>query len=236
MKSTFTGFCALGLLALSTVGAAFAEDAKPKSEVTLGSDADKMSYAIGVQLGTRFQSDGISGENINIEMLANGIKDVLAGKEPALDQQGIMDAMMTLQKIVTEGMEAKSSANKTESEAFLATNKEKEGVKVTASGLQYEVIKEGEGANPSPTSQVKVHYKGTLINGTTFDSSYDRGEPATFGLNQVIPGWTEGLQLMKPGAHYRFVIPSDLAYGAQGQGPIPPSSTLVFEVELLEVL
>jgi FKBP-type peptidyl-prolyl cis-trans isomerase FkpA len=135
----------------------------------------------------------------------------------------------------TAKMEEESAAAIEAGLAYLAENAQKEGVTVTESGLQYEVIEAGEGASPQATDTVTVHYKGTLIDGTEFDSSYGRGEPTSFPLNRVISGWTEGLQLMQEGAKYRFVIPSELAYGARGQGAITPNSTLIFEVELLEV-
>lgn len=231
--------CLFSVLTMLSAGFAQAQD-EPNQEsdaVAYTTDSEKMSYAIGAQLGTRFKSDGITLDHIDVNILAKGISDVLGNKDLALDNAGIAEAMMALQQVVSQGMLQAASTNKEKGVKFLEENKSKEGVQVTASGLQYIVIKEGEGDAPSATSTVKVNYEGKLLDGTTFDSSYERGTPAEFGLNQVIAGWTEGLQLMKPGAQFRFFIPSELAYGDRGmQGAIPPNSTLIFEVELLEVL
>jgi FKBP-type peptidyl-prolyl cis-trans isomerase len=196
-----------------------------------------ISYVLGEQTGKSMKSTPIK---LNEELFKHGFSDVIEAKEPALSEDEIMAVMQSAEtrlQAEQQKMQAEAGAKNTaEGTAFLAENGKREGVKTTVSGLQYEVITEGEGTAPKPEDTVKVHYKGTLIDGTEFDSSYSRGEPAEFQLNQVIPGWTEGLQLMKPGAKYKFAIPSAIAYGARAMGDkIGPNSTLVFEVELLEV-
>ena len=193
---------------------------------------DKFSYAIGLGIGQNLLSMGAQG--INVEDFAQAISDVLNRKETAISHN---EAREIVNKYFEE-LEAKMNAENIEKgKAFLAENAKKEGVVSLPSGLQYQVIKEGEGKKPSATDRVKCHYEGTLIDGTLFDSSIKRGQPAVFGLNQVIKGWTEGLQLMGEGAKYRFYIPSELGYGAQQAGEmIPPYSTLIFDVELIEVL
>lgn len=193
---------------------------------------DKFSYAIGLGIGQNLLSMGAQG--INVEDFAQAISDVLNRKETAISHN---EAREIVNKYFEE-LEAKMNAENIEKgKAFLVENAKKEGVVTLPSGLQYQVIKEGEGKKPSATDRVKCHYEGTLIDGTLFDSSIKRGQPAVFGLNQVIKGWTEGLQLMGEGAKYRFFIPSQLGYGAQQAGEmIPPYSTLIFDVELIEVL
>jgi FKBP-type peptidyl-prolyl cis-trans isomerase len=166
--------------------------------------------------------------------------DAQSGTDTLLTQDEMMTALQTFQTTMMERQQAKAereaSENITAGEAFLAENASKEGVMVTESGLQYKVITEGSGPKPQATDQVTVHYRGTLLDGTEFDSSYSRGEPATFGLNQVIPGWTEGVQLMNVGSKYEFYIPANLAYGERGAGAsIGPNSTLIFEVELISI-
>jgi FKBP-type peptidyl-prolyl cis-trans isomerase FkpA/FKBP-type peptidyl-prolyl cis-trans isomerase FklB len=169
-----------------------------------------------------------------------GLRATYAGEETLLTRE---EALAERQKFIEQRQQRleqeraeEATVNREEGEAFLAQNAQNDDVMVTESGLQYRVIEEGEGDRPSATDRVTVHYRGTLINGVEFDSSYARGEPATFGLNQVIPGWTEGLQLMREGGKYEFFIPSDLAYGEQGRpGPIGPNATLIFEVELIEI-
>ena len=193
---------------------------------------DKVSYALGLSIGNNFQNSGIN--NLQVEDFVKGLNDVLSGAQPEIGydeaKQVINDYFMNLQK---ERLEL----NKKAGEEFLNINKGKAGVVTLPSGLQYQVLKQGEGAKPTASDKVKCHYHGTLINGTVFDSSVERGEPAVFGVNQVIPGWVEALQLMSEGAKWKLYIPSDLGYGARGAGEmIPPHSTLVFEVELLEVL
>lgn len=173
-------------------------------------------------------------KGLSVEDLAQAISDTFEGKQLKFTPQ---EANQIIQGFLQAKSEEQYGANKEAGEKFLADNAKKDEVTVTASGLQYEVLSEGDGAKPSGTDQVTVHYHGTLTNGTVFDSSVERGQPATFGLNQVIKGWTEGLQLMSKGAKYRFYIPQDLAYGATPHpgGPIEPYMTLVFDVELLDI-
>lgn len=199
---------------------------------------DKLSYALGIGIGS--QLAGMGAKELNIDDFAQAIKDVISGSQLKVDN---VEAQTLVQNFFQE-QEAKQQAAaaeagkaaKAEGEAFLAENGKKEGIVTLPSGLQYQVLKEGNGKKPSATDQVVCHYEGTLIDGTVFDSSYQSNQPATFGLNQVIPGWTEGVQLMQEGAKYRFFIPYKLAYGERGAGAqIPPFATLVFDVELIEV-
>ncbi|WP_449030666.1 FKBP-type peptidyl-prolyl cis-trans isomerase [Prevotella melaninogenica] len=199
---------------------------------------DKLSYALGIGIGS--QLAGMGAKELNIDDFAQAIKDVISGSELKVDNA---EAQTLVQNFFQE-QEAKQQAAAAEAgkvakaagEAFLAENGKKEGVVTLPSGLQYQVLKEGDGKKPSATDQVVCHYEGTLIDGTVFDSSYKRNQPATFGLNQVIAGWTEGVQLMQEGAKYRFFIPYNLAYGERGAGAqIPPFAALVFDVELIEV-
>ena len=193
---------------------------------------DKLSYAWGLAMGQQLLGMGV--KNLNVDDYMAAVKAVLEGAEPALP----LEEAQTLINEYLQNLEAEATkAAKEAGEKFLADNKTREGVKVTASGLQYVVEKEGEGAQPTAEDEVTVHYTGRLLNGQVFDSSVQRGEPATFPLNRVIPGWTEGVQLMKEGAKYTFFIPSDPAYGPQGiPNAIPPHSTLIFEVELIKVI
>ena len=199
---------------------------------------DKLSYALGIGIGTQLR--GMGATNLNIDDFAQAIKDAIAGKKLKVDNkeaQTLVNNFFAEQQARKEAAAAEAGrAAKAVGEDFLAENAKKDNIVVLPSGLQYEVIREGNGKKPSATSKVKCHYEGTLIDGTKFDSSYDRGEPATFGLNQVIAGWTEGLQLMSEGAKYRFLIPYNLGYGERGAGAsIPPYAALVFDVELIEV-
>ena len=200
---------------------------------------DKNSYALGMSIAHNMLSSGI--KEVDFEDFTAGIKAVLTGEEPAVSFQ---EAGKLLDKYFADieaeqkaEKEAMGAAMREEGEAFLKMNASAEGVVTLPSGLQYKVLKEGTGKKPSASSQVRCHYEGTLLNGVKFDSSYDRGEPAVFGLNQVIRGWTEGVQLMAEGAKYVFYIPYDLAYGEHGApGAIPPYAALKFIVELVEVL
>jgi FKBP-type peptidyl-prolyl cis-trans isomerase len=198
---------------------------------------DRASYVIGYNLGRTLKQNDVDA---NSDLIVKGLRDGLAGANGMLTDAEMQSTMQEFQKQVQTQQEAKQKVigekNKTEGEAFLAKNKARAGVKTTASGLQYEVEKEGTGPTPKPTDTVTVNYKGTLMDGSTFDSSYDRGQPATFVLNQVIPGWTEGVQLMKVGSKYKFYIPAALGYGDKGAGnTIGPNSPLIFEVELLSI-
>ena len=193
---------------------------------------DKFSYSIGLGIGQNLR--GMGTNDLNVEDFAQAVKDVLTGATPAIshtEARQIVDEYF-------EKLEARINAENIEKgKTFLEENKKNPNVKILPSGLQYEVIREGNGKHPKATDQVRCHYEGTLIDGTLFDSSVRRGQPAVFGVNQVIKGWVEALQLMSEGAKWKLYIPSELAYGAAGAGEmIPPHSTLIFEVELLEVL
>lgn len=203
----------------------------------LESETQKFSYALGVDIGRSLE--GIR-DDIDLAAMQQGLADVqtknkLAFTDAELEKIKVA-AVQTLRAKKMKEMAAKAATASTAGTKFLADNAKKAGVKTTASGLQYEVIKEGTGAHPKATDVVTVHYKGTLVDGTTFDSSYDRGEPISFPLNRVIPGWTEGVQLMTVGSKYKLYIPGSLGYGEQGSPPkIGPNETLVFEVELLGI-
>ena len=193
---------------------------------------DKLSYAWGLAMGQQLRGMGV--KDLNVEDYVAAVKAVFEGTESAIPFE---EAQTLINEYLQNLEEEMTKAAREAGEKFLEENKKNEGVKVTASGLQYVVEKEGEGAQPTATDEVTVHYTGKLLNGQVFDSSVQRGEPATFPLNRVIPGWTEGVQLMKEGAKYTFFIPSDLAYGPQGiPNAIPPHSTLIFEVELIKVI
>ena len=198
---------------------------------------DKVSYALGIGIGRQLSQMGAA--DLNIDDFAQAIKDVIAGdlKLGDAEAQQIVQEFFAKQEEKQKAEAAeKGKAAKQDGEKFLAENGKKEGVITTASGLQYQVLREGNGQSPKATDTVECHYEGTLIDGTKFDSSYDRGQTATLPLNQVIAGWTEGLQLMKEGGKYRFFIPYELGYGERGAGAsIPPFSTLVFDVELVSV-
>jgi len=200
---------------------------------------DSASYAFGLAMASNLKSGGL--ESLNYDLLTKGLKDAFnKDAKPLMTEQASQSAINNLFESLSKVREAKERVKFEptikEGETFLAQNKTKPGIKTTASGLQYEVITEGTGTQPKGTDKVTVHYKGTLLNGFEFDSSYKRNEPTSFGLNQVIPGWTEGVALMKEGGKYRFFIPYKLAYGARGAGQdIPPYSTLIFEVELIKV-
>ena len=197
----------------------------------------KASYSIGLELGTSLKKGNM---DVNADTLFKGLKDGLSGAKPLLTEEQVKETMSALQKEMTEKQAAASKEagekNAAAGEKFLTENKKKDGVKTTASGLQYKVLKDGTGAPPKETDTVVTNYKGTLLDGTEFDSSYKRGEPATFPVNRVIKGWTEALQLMKPGSKYQLFVPSALAYGERAVGKdIGPNSTLIFEVELLSI-
>jgi len=197
---------------------------------------DKLSYAIGIDMGTSLKKNAV---DVDPDIVYKGIKDALSGGTRLMTDQEIKDTIQTAQKELMakqqEKMKALAEKNKKEGEEFLAGNKMKPGVKTLPSGLQYKVITEGNGKMPKATDTVTVNYKGTLIDGTEFDSSYKRNEPATFPVNGVIKGWTEALQLMKEGSKWELFVPANLAYGERGGGPIGPNAVLIFEVELLSI-
>jgi FKBP-type peptidyl-prolyl cis-trans isomerase FklB len=205
-----------------------------QENLVLKNQKDKISYIIGMDIGTNLKKQSI---DIDSNILAKGVKDALAGTKPLLTEQEIQETMMAFQKDMMAKQEEIGKKNKKEGEAFLAENKKKEGVKTLPSGLQYKVIKAGTGKKPKLSDTVTAHYRGTLIDGTEFDSSYKRGQPATFPVSGgMIPGWTEALQLMEEGAKWQLFIPSNLAYGEKGAGrDIGPNATLIFEIELVSI-
>ncbi len=203
----------------------------------LKNEKDKISYSMGVDIGKRLKQQSI---DFDPDLFAKGLKDVYSGGEVLLTDQEIKETLTAFQKtLIAKQAEARKhmgEKNKQEGDAFLAENKQKEGVTTLPSGLQYTVIEAGTGKTPKATDTVVTNYRGTLINGTEFDSSYKRGKPATFPVNGVIKGWTEALQLMKEGAKWKLFIPSDLAYGERGAGnTIGPNATLIFDIELISV-
>ena len=200
---------------------------------------DKISYALGLSMGNNFQASGI--KEINVQDFADGVAAVFYGSEPKMSydeaKNVIREYFTAMEQRQQEEAKKMGEANEKAGQEFLAENGKRAEVKTTPSGLQYEVLTEGDGPQPSAQDQVEVHYTGKLIDGTVFDSSVDRGVPATFGVTQVIPGWVEALQLMKAGSKWRLFIPSNLAYGPQGAGGvIGPNATLIFDVELLKVI
>jgi len=213
---------------LSLAGSVFGQD----KSTPLKDSKDKVSYSIGLNIGFNLKKQNVS---INPDTFVLGLKDALAGKPQMTDEQ-VKETMTAFEKEMIDKQKAAGVKNGADGEKFLAENKKKEGVKATASGLQYKVVKEGTGAQPKEKDTVMANYRGTLIDGTEFDSSYKRGQPATFPVSGVIKGWTEALQMMKVGSKYQLFIPAKLAYGERAIGPdIGPNSTLIFEVELLDV-
>lgn len=211
----------------------FAADKNPDMKTL----KEKVSYGIGLSIGKDFQRQNI---DVDLDILKRGIQDGLTGAKPLLTDQQLKETMQSFQKEMKakhqQRAKVEGEKNKKEGEAFLKANAKKEGVKTLPSGLQYKILKKGTGSTPKPTDTVTVNYRGTLLDGTVFDSTYKRGKPATFRVNGVIPGWTEALQHMKEGAKWRLFIPSNLAYGERGAGPvIGPNAVLIFDVELLKV-
>ena len=204
-----------------------------KETMTITTDTDKASYGIGQQIGKGLQSQGVE---VNVDVLAESIRDVIENKPSRLNDNEIQEALGKMQEKMQMKLAKEAEENKAVGTKFLAANKKKPGVKETKSGLQYKVIKNGNGESPNDDSKVKVHYRGTLTNGTEFDSSYKRNEPAVFPVGGVISGWTEALKMMKPGGKWELTIPSELAYGSRGRPGIPANSVLNFTVELLEVV
>ncbi len=225
-------------LAAILLGACTDQAAGQKGQVVaLKSNIDSVSYGLGTDIGHNMKMSGL--DSLNVQALAMGITDGIDSTEKITSEQVksmVQAYMVEAQKKVMARQQAEGESRMRVGEEWLTANGKKPGVQTTPTGLQYEVITQGTGPKPTATDQATVHYRGTLLDGKQFDSSYDRGEPATFGVGQVIPGWTEALQLMNSGSKYKLYIPQNLGYGAQGAGQdIPPYSVLVFEVELLSI-
>lgn len=227
MKTLLTSASLVALLAATPLALA----AAPETE------DEKLGYSLGVTLGQSIKQDV---EDLDIDAFTQAIRDVFDEGELAMDEEQMAEALMTFQQQAMAARETENeqqaAANRAEGQAYLEENAEQEDVTVTDSGLQYRELASGDGATPDADDTVEVHYEGTLIDGTVFDSSYQRGEPVSFQVGQVIEGWQEALQLMSVGDTWEVVIPADLAYGAQGQGPIGPYETLIFKVELLDIV
>ena len=222
MKYTWSWVALLGLLAVGAQ-AADADALKDSNQ--------KFSYGLGMSLGANLKRSGVDPAQVDFGLLEKGMKDAAGGKTMLTE----MEARGAIMAFQTEARKKLAEKNKKEAEEFLAANKSKPGVVTAASGLQYKILTEGQGESPKATDNVTVHYKGTLLDGTEFDNSYKRNQPASFGVGQVIKGWTEALQLMKPGAKWQLFVPPDLAYGEAGRPGIPPNALLTFEVELISV-
>lgn len=221
---------------LTTASLAALMGAAPLAIGAPESDEEKLGYSLGVTLGQSIQQDV---ESLDVDAFTQAIQDVFAGDDLELSDEEMAETLMTFQQQAAaarqEEAAAAAEASRAEGEAYLAENAERDGVETTDSGLQYRELASGEGASPGAQDSVEVHYEGTLIDGTVFDSSYERGEPVSFRVDQVIEGWQEALQLMSVGDTWEITIPHELAYGAQGQGPIGPYETLTFKVELLGI-
>ncbi|WP_145191650.1 FKBP-type peptidyl-prolyl cis-trans isomerase [Pseudomonas sp. URMO17WK12:I11] len=204
------------------------------SELNLSTDETRVSYGIGRQLGGQLRDNPPPG--VSLEAILAGLTDAFNGADSRVSEADLSASFKVIRDVMQAEAAAKAEAAAASGKQFLADNAKRDGITTLASGLQYEVLSAGEGAKPSRDSNVRTHYHGTLIDGTVFDSSYERGQPAEFPVGGVIAGWTEALQLMNAGSKWRLYVPSELAYGAQGVGSIPPHSVLVFDVELLDVL
>ncbi|EST16915.1 MULTISPECIES: FKBP-type peptidyl-prolyl cis-trans isomerase [Pseudomonas] len=204
------------------------------SEINLSTDETRVSYGIGRQLGGQLRDNPPPG--VSLEAIVAGLTDAFNGADSRVSEADLSASFQVIREVMQAQAAAKAEAAAAAGKQFLADNAKRDGIVTLDSGLQYEALSTGEGAKPSREDQVRVHYHGTLIDGTVFDSSYDRGQPAEFPVGGVIAGWTEALQLMSAGSKWRLYVPSELAYGAQGVGSIPPHSVLVFDVELLDVL
>lgn len=238
MKTVFKPAAALcAVLSLAACEQPASNSDSAEADVALETPLQRLSYGVALGLGRNMANDGMQ---VDVDAFAAGLSDAVTGSPQRLSDEDIQAEMVAFQQRMNADREEKSramaEANAQASSAFLLENGVREGVTTTESGLQYEVIEQGDGATPGPDDSVEVHYRGTLIDGTEFDSSYARGESVTFGVGQVIAGWTEALQLMQVGSKYKLFIPSELAYGAGGAGDrIGPNSALIFEVELLDV-
>ena len=207
--------------------------AKEPSTTVLATDVERISYIIGLRMGEGFKKSKLE---LDVKTFVAAIEDVLKDRQPAMTEEEMMATEKMFQEKMMQEQQAETANNLEAAKTFLAENGKKEGVITTESGLQYIEVKPGQGEKPAATSKVRVHYKGSLLDGTEFDSSYKRGEPAEFQVDQVIPGWQEALQLMQVGAQYKLFIPPDLGYGDQGNPRIPGNSLLLFDVELVEIV
>jgi len=236
MKRTLLAL-SISLMMIGTVSLCTTDAVSASKSASRWSESQKMSYIFGTRIGDVSKSNKVA---IDSKLMVKGLNDSINGGDLALTKHEITRTMKAFQKKMMAGrksnMQSKGKDNAMEGRKFLEANKKKKGVVTTASGLQYKVIKEGTGEKPGASDKVRVHYRGTLIDGTEFDSSYKRNKPAEFGLRQVIKGWTEGLQLMKVGAKYELYLPANLAYGHNGPPSIGPDKTLIFEVELLDIV
>lgn len=229
----------VALLLAGPAAVSFAQDEKPANEpVKLETEEQKLSYAFGMQIASALKAQNTE---IDLDIFIQAVRDAMSGGETAMTENEVRELLMRIQQEQAQAaqaqMQAAAEENLAKAKAFLDANAKEEGVVVLDSGLQYKIIKEGTGRTPGPQDEVKTHYTGTLIDGSEFDSSFKRGEPARFPVHRVIPGWTEALQLMKEGAKWRLWVPPDLAYGPRQTGPnIPPNSALIFDIELIEVI
>lgn len=231
MKFLHVAYLSIGVFLGNAMGVNGQQQADKSDTVVLKSQPDSVAYAFGASIARDLKRTGV--QNVNATILAQAVVDVFAGKADVLGEEEERELIMQAITVAREQLDAK---RKGEANAFMERNKTKPGIVATASGLQYEIIREGSGEKPSANDTVTVHYKGQLSNGNVFDSSYDRGEPTSFPLDRIIEGWMEGLQLMPMGSHYRFYIPYELGYGERGAGQdIPPYSPLIFDVELISV-
>lgn len=246
LKKSIGLFVGLGVVVTATYfgfgaankeNAAIAQDTKWKTSkvIDLSDEKAQLGYTVGAQMATELLRSGVADE-VELEALFAAFRDVTSGAEPQLTIEQMQQSQAAFQQKQQAAYEAVANKNKADGEAFLAKNATADGIKTTESGLQYQIVREGKGKQPVAEDSVKIHYLGTLIDATPFDSSYKRGEPATFPVSGVIPGFTEGLLMMKEGAKYRFVIPAAQGYGVQAPPAIGPNQALIFEVELLEVL
>ncbi|HSM09504.1 MAG TPA: FKBP-type peptidyl-prolyl cis-trans isomerase [Gemmatimonadota bacterium] len=238
MRSFFRGKQLIGLVLMALMMGCSMESPEAGVDAALETDDEKASYGIGLNIG---QGLVPLAERIDVNSFAMGLRDALAEADPAVPQEELHELLNSLQVDLQQAQQqataAEADANQARADSFLTANAEREGVTTTESGLQYEVMEQGDGPRPGPEDAVTVNYRGTLIDGTQFDSSYDRGEPATFNLGGVIPGFAEGIQLMPVGSKYKLFLPPEIGYGPQGGpgGGIAPNSALIFEIELLEI-
>ena len=238
MRSFFRGKQLIGLVLMALMMGCSMESPEAGVDAALETDDEKASYGIGLNIG---QGLVPLAERIDVNSFAMGLRDALAEADPAVPQEELHELLnslqVDLQQAQQQAMAAQADTNQARADSFLTANAEREGVTTTESGLQYEVMEQGDGPRPGPEDAVTVNYRGTLIDGTQFDSSYDRGEPATFNLGGVIPGFAEGIQLMPVGSKYKLFLPPEIGYGPQGGpgGGIAPNSALIFEIELLEI-